>query len=141
MFLIFIHSDLKYKSVNLSNDHEYFWSLVRLLFDDVLNKLCYLLKTKLQEKYSIAMVENQTSNKCVHPHIIIVIRYGDTMNFDCARLGGECLTVHSATNPGDIDDNPMFITVSFDGTWQKRDHMSMHGGGCHRHHDGAGGGL
>ena len=35
--------------------------------------------------------------------------------------------MHSATNPGDVDDSPMCITVSFDGTWQKRGHMSMHG--------------
>ena len=35
--------------------------------------------------------------------------------------------MHSATNPGDVDDSPVYITVSFDGTWQKRGHMSMHG--------------
>ena len=35
--------------------------------------------------------------------------------------------MHSATNPGDVDDSPVCITVSFDGTWQKRGLMSMHG--------------
>ena len=37
-------------------------------------------------------------------------------------------TMHEATNPGDEDEHTnTCITVSFDGTWQKRGHASMHG--------------
>ena len=47
----------------------------------------------------------------------------------CATAADVVRAMHQATNPGDEeeDEDSVRITVSFDGTWQKRGHTSMHG--------------
>ena len=52
----------------------------------------------------------------------------EVMNAILRKSADIVRTMHRVNNPGDEEDHGnTCITVSFDGTWQKRGHVSMHG--------------
>ena len=79
----------------LTNDEENFWRLVRILLEDVPDKLRHLFRNTFQERFHVAWGENQTcgeffiansNTRHTGQHIIDTIRQGDTALFDCTAL-------------------------------------------------------
>ncbi|KAI0240276.1 Protein NLRC5 [Lamellibrachia satsuma] len=79
----------------LTSDEEHFWRLVRIVLEDVPDKLRGLFRKKFQERFHVTWGENQTSGEFfiansntsrTGQHIIDTVRQGDTALFDSTAL-------------------------------------------------------
>ena len=82
-------------SAQLTSDEEHFWRLVRIVLEDVPDKLRGLFRKKFQERFHVTWGENQTSGEFfiansntsrTGQHIIDTIKQGDTALFDSTVL-------------------------------------------------------
>ena len=92
---IYFLSEFNMSRAPLTEDGKNFWRVVRILFDDVPNRLRELFKSKFNERVKIAWGDNRTSGEFfiansdtrrIGQRVIDVIKHGDTAQFDCTAL-------------------------------------------------------